>query len=250
MISFIIKCAIGVILVIVFAGVWFTSRVEHSPNQALFIEGGVPAPKPDGFYQGTVSNLPTASWLGKKFSMAQASGTNVFKDGSSTVEQYPFVTRVQAGLRDKETQVLAIDYNIPENPFWLRTVLDEIVEVTPGHYLGKMHIRIFKYSFSILYFELTKENNSPHSIIVDPEKASDLLMTYFKTNLGTLSQIKPVLGGTWQVTNIELDSNIGKGVVYFEDGHIAAKGTFVYQFMGYSDDKPVPLVTNFTATSL
>ncbi len=144
-------------LVIAFAGVWFTSRVEHSPNQTLFIDGTVPDPKLDGFYPGTVSNLPTASWLGKKFNAAQATGTNVFKDGSSTVEQYPFVTTAQAGLRDIETQVLAIDYNIPENPFWLRPVLDEIVEVTPGHYLGKMHIRIFKYSFSILYFELTKK---------------------------------------------------------------------------------------------
>lgn len=40
-------------------------------------------------------------------------------------------------------------------------------------------------------------NEFPHPIVVDTQKASDLLIVYFEMNLGTLSQIKPVLGGTW-----------------------------------------------------
>jgi hypothetical protein len=59
------------------------------------------------------------------------------------------------GLRDKEKEVLKLNYNLPQNPFFLRPVMDEIVEVEPGKYLGKVHYRLWSnFAVTLGYFEL------------------------------------------------------------------------------------------------
>ncbi|MDD5050120.1 MAG: hypothetical protein PHV93_00050 [Candidatus Pacebacteria bacterium] len=129
---------------------------EFNTNQKIFLSGVVPSPRPDGFYNG--SAFLTGSWLGKKFDANNGTGINVFADSSGgQVEKYPFKTYVASGIRDTNLQVLKIDYNLPENPFWLRVILDEIVETAPGQYIGKLHLRIIPgFSFSPLYFFLSK----------------------------------------------------------------------------------------------
>lgn len=134
-----------------------TWHMEHSKNQKLFLGGVVPNPAPDGLYRGSVSG-PKVSWLGKRFSAATSRGINSFDDDTDGQrEQYPFRTYVGKGLRDLGTDVFKIDYNVPENPWWLRTILDEIVEIDPGHYLGKVHVQLIPgYPFTLAYFELEK----------------------------------------------------------------------------------------------
>lgn len=134
-----------------------TMQMEHDPRQAIFSEGKVSNLSPEGFYQGSTGNQDT-SWLGKKFDSANSKGINVFKskDGTS-IEKFPFKTFESNGLRDKKLRVLAIDYNIPENPLWLRFVLDEIVEIGPREYLGKLQVHLIPGMPTTLgYFELKK----------------------------------------------------------------------------------------------
>lgn len=129
---------------IVLAGI---ISILHSPNQKLFLSGKVPNPLPSGLYKGSV-NFKT-SWQGKKFDASKSMGINLI----SGKEKYPFKTYVGKGLADN-IDVLKIDYNIPQNPFWLRFILDEIVEISSGKYLGKVHINFFGLPFSLGYFRL------------------------------------------------------------------------------------------------
>lgn len=156
-----------VLLLVSLVLLWLrTLQMKKEPNQHDFSHGSVPSPKPDGFYQGHAGF--DSRWVGKKFNAENSTGINVFKSKSKdepasaqgsgvAKEKYPFVTSVGTGLFDEKLFVLKIDYNIKGNPFWIRWILDEIVQVAPNEYLGKMHIRLIPgFPFSVLYFELKK----------------------------------------------------------------------------------------------
>lgn len=131
-------------------------RILENPFQKMFLTGHVPGPLPGGFYAGSVPNY-RGSWKGKKFNQAAATGVNIFAtslDGTQTKEQYPFKTYVGQGLQDPDLQVLKLDYNLPENPLWLRPIVDEIVELEPSHYLGKMHLVLMGHTLTLAWFEL------------------------------------------------------------------------------------------------
>lgn len=133
-----------------------TLQMKKEPNQAAFAQGSLPNPRPDGFYRGTIGF--ETSWIGKKFFRESSTGINIFKDKQNNqTEKYPFKTYTGKGLFDQNVFVLKIDYNIKGNPFWIKLILDEIVQVAPNEYLGKMHVRIIPgFPFSVLYFELKK----------------------------------------------------------------------------------------------
>ncbi len=132
---------------------WRTNKTQHSPNQAKFLKGTVPSPALDGFYAGTVTGY-TGPWRGKKFFATDQKGINLFEESEKQVERYPFKTRVEQGLRD-DLSVLKIDYNVPGNPLWVRPVLDELVQIGPNEYLGKLHYRLGLFSVALGYFSLT-----------------------------------------------------------------------------------------------
>jgi hypothetical protein len=120
--------------------------VQRDPRQRRFLEGHAPDPRPDGMCRGWLDGSPIkVSWRGKQFNAAAATGINVLarQDGESTVTKYPFRTWTGPGLKDPDIEVLKIDYDLPTNPLWLRAILDEVVEVEPGLYLGKLHSRFF-----------------------------------------------------------------------------------------------------------
>jgi hypothetical protein len=53
--------------------------------------------------------------------------------------------------------VFKLDYDSPENPFLIRIILDEMVEVAPGEFLGKVHMKVFPgYYATIGFFGLRK----------------------------------------------------------------------------------------------
>jgi hypothetical protein len=132
---------------------WRTYTTQHSPLQEKFLKGK--ASSPQGFLKGSV-NAKT-NWLGKKFNKEEATGINVFAKDETQEERYKFKTYVAKGLADPSIEVLKIDYNIPGNPFWLRLILDEIVETEPGKYLGKLHLRLLpRLSFALGFFSLRK----------------------------------------------------------------------------------------------
>ena len=65
-------------------------------------------------------------------------------------------------LRDEkccrpDKEVLRIDYSSSDNPWWCVRVVDEIVEVKPGEYLGKVCLRPFpQVSVALAFFRLSK----------------------------------------------------------------------------------------------
>lgn len=147
-----------ILVLIVLILLWLRSwQMKKEPNHKEFLLGKLPNPKPDGFYQGATGF--NTSWLGKKFDAQNAIGTNIIKDKKGNqLEKYSFKTYVGKGLFDQNVFVLKIDYNIRGNPFWIRSILDEIVEVAPNEYLGKIHIRVIpSFPFSMLYFTLKKQ---------------------------------------------------------------------------------------------
>ena len=168
-----LKIIVAIIAVLIVLGVLRTRQLERSANQKVFAGGTVPNPLPNGLYNGTVPGH-TVSWLGKKFfatgesasggDAPEGTGINVFapldiklSNGVTTSEKYPFKTSVGKGAHDGTLDVIKIDYNIPGNPLWLKPILDEVVEVSPNKFLGKLQLRIIPgYPFTLTYFELAK----------------------------------------------------------------------------------------------
>ncbi len=161
-----ILVAIGVFLVILLIlGTFQTYRMNNSSYQDQFTKGTLPAPFPNGFYAGS-TDFYKGSWQGKTFSADTESGKNVFgTEGQTLEEKYPFSTATGLGLRDKNLSVFKIDYKTGSNPFWISPVLDEIVEVAPGQYLGKIHYRLIPgFPFTLGYFNLEKSDGSHQEI--------------------------------------------------------------------------------------
>ncbi len=148
------KSLLFLILIIIFILIALTIRTQLSSNQRIFLSGKIPSPGPDGLYRGTAEY--TANWLGKKFDAKNNAGINLFRQTDGTTkEKYPFKTYTGKGIRDTGLDVIKIDYDMPGNPFWLRWILDEIVETAPNKYIGKLQLRIIPgFPFSLGYFFL------------------------------------------------------------------------------------------------
>jgi len=142
------------LLVLIFSALLIrTSQLLWTDEQSQFTRGTVTV-LPDGLYTGTVAG-PSFSWKGKWFDRSGHTGINIFAGANGDMEKYPFTESVGSGVHD-DISVIRIDYNVSQNPWWLRPVLDEVVEVAPGAYLGKLQLRIIPgYPFTLTYFTLT-----------------------------------------------------------------------------------------------
>jgi hypothetical protein len=144
--------------------------------EGAFARGVPPDPPLDGRYDGALLHLtlgPGADqafsgllrlwlpWLGKRFDAGSASGENVFDmsayragerltpapyrawwpEDVSSYRALRFTTSTGAGRLDPGLEVLRIDYDLPENPPLLRRIVDELVAVQPGVYLGQAILR-------------------------------------------------------------------------------------------------------------
>ncbi|MEP7104150.1 MAG: hypothetical protein ABI721_05590 [Candidatus Dojkabacteria bacterium] len=133
----------------------FTMRTKSMSEQELFTNSKFPDPIPNGDLKGNADNQ--GSWLGKSFDSAAGTGINRFNDDGMITRSSKFVTYKGNSITDPEKEVLTIDYNIPENPIFLRVILDELVEIAPGKYLGKLQLRIIPFiPFTVQYFRLEK----------------------------------------------------------------------------------------------
>ena len=96
-------------------------------------------------------------WQGKRFDDAAKHGDNLFlrsarpvarvlfpgyavKDIGEKLAAFDFEIKTEPGKQDPDIQVMVIAYNeIMENPrFIIRSIRDELVEIVPGTYLGKV----------------------------------------------------------------------------------------------------------------
>jgi len=108
----------------------------------------------------TVTRAVTALWMpwqGKRFDSDSGTGDNrltrstglvgkllwplySMRDAESGKLAFDFDTYVEAGKDDPDRQVMVIDYaNVESNPrLVIRSIRDELVELVPGVYLGKI----------------------------------------------------------------------------------------------------------------
>ena len=140
--------------------------------EGLFARGRVPDPPPEGRMRGTLLHMTlgpaggllapgAAIWLGKRFHAQHATGENVFDsrvhklgrlltpsayraswpEDSRSYRALAFATSAGPGALDPGVEVLRIDYNLHGNAPIFRRILDELVEVEPGVYLGQALLR-------------------------------------------------------------------------------------------------------------
>lgn len=169
-----------IIAVAVWTGFWslVTLLVGMSDYQKQFLSGNAPQTAPNGFYNGTAHVLfdKPVPWLGKSFVAAESKGFNIFTpqgasllkimtplyklfsvNADGNTDAYYFKTRTEPGLKDKNVNVIKLDYDAPENPLLIRIILDEIVEIAPEQYLGKIHLKVLPGFYSTIgYFGLKK----------------------------------------------------------------------------------------------
>ncbi|MBW3594227.1 MAG: hypothetical protein KY391_01510 [Actinobacteria bacterium] len=155
----------------------------------MFRTGRTPDPLPNGMFRG---HLVTASisglldpfalriarmwmpWLGKSFDANEMRGVNVLKPAArgamrilwpnyaperelaDRIEAFPFRTRVAPGELDPGVDVLKIDYDFDANPHLVRRILDELVQIDDGLYLGKILFRRQGSWSAIGYFTLER----------------------------------------------------------------------------------------------
>lgn len=141
---------------------------------ALFAGGHPPDPPPQGFHRGRylTSTLRPAldvtarrlaslwmPWRGKSFDPQRDRGVNVLdasirlplrvlfpgyrpeRELDDRIEAFPFRTSVGPDVVDPEVRVLRIEYDHPGNPGLVRRILDELVQVDVGLYLGRIFVR-------------------------------------------------------------------------------------------------------------
>lgn len=141
----------------------------------LFTCGVVPTPMLNGRFHGEMLAFDVApgltqlgqwiskrwmSWKGKRFDARSGVGDNIFTrdslllarilwplyrgyidDSAETYRAFTFRTYVAPGLANPDIEVLKIDYDLPVNPSaTVRRVLDELVQLADGYYLGKAHL--------------------------------------------------------------------------------------------------------------
>lgn len=153
----------------------------------IFRAGKVPDPLPDGFRQGRLLATSTwgpldtlfrwlgelyMPWQGKTFDAEASTGINRFArsatlpmrliwpsyapiDDVDGVQAFEFRNRVDPGAVDPDIDVLKIDYDFDSNPgFIIRRILDELVQVDDGLYLGKALLRLRGRLHPIGFFSL------------------------------------------------------------------------------------------------
>jgi hypothetical protein len=144
--------SLGVILAIV-----RTYQMEHSAMQQQFEKGVANIATLDGDYKGIAHGYEGSSWQGKTLTRASHMGINRFLKNGESSTNYPFRFYISKGLRDTNLDVITLDYNQEGNPWWLKFIVDEMMEISPKEYLGKVHVQIApQIVFTLGYFTLSK----------------------------------------------------------------------------------------------
>jgi hypothetical protein len=94
-------------------------------------------------------------WRGKSFApLDRASGRGINRVVSDRVRVFPFETFIGRS-RAGDFDALQLNYDLPENPFFIRAIKDELREISAGVYLGQAYWATRKRDHLVLYFALT-----------------------------------------------------------------------------------------------
>ncbi len=83
-------------------------------------------------------------------------------------------------------------------------------------------VYVYKYPESIQY------NLELSDVACEEIDEREEVETYIRENISTLSPVKAVLGGSWYVLSVSVNTGEDFGVVVYEDGHIQEKRNFDY----------------------
>jgi hypothetical protein len=126
------------------------------PMRGLMVTPTVPRPLDLGLRAVASAWMP---WTGKRFNAGAQEGDNLLTAGARVPTKilwpsyqadpvaggqaaFRFRTYVSPGSVDPDIETLKIDYDSDENPgFLIRDILDELVQIVPGAYLGKVLLR-------------------------------------------------------------------------------------------------------------
>jgi hypothetical protein len=177
----------------------------------IFKLGHAPDPAIDGPYRGQLLS-PTLftpldaygrfvariylPWKGKRFDAAQNAGRNIFtlsapvtgklfwplysgwrRHRAGYVTGFKFETYTGQGAEDTEVSTLKLDYDNPGNPrFLVRSVLDELVQLTGGYYLGKAVLWRPNGRYRLAAFFVLRKQRPEYSreATVDPDRLAYL----------------------------------------------------------------------------
>lgn len=93
-------------------------------------------------------------WRGKSFSpLGSGRGRGINRVFSERVRVFSFDTFV-APSRAGDFDAVQLDYDLPENPFYIRPIKDEIREIRPQLYLGQAYLQVAGTDHLALYFAL------------------------------------------------------------------------------------------------
>lgn len=95
-------------------------------------------------------------WRGKSFSpLTQDKGEGWNRIFSDRFKRYRFETFVGPS-RAGDFDAVQLDYDLPENPFFIRAIKDEIREVRDGLWLGQAYLNTGAEPRLVLYFALQR----------------------------------------------------------------------------------------------
>jgi hypothetical protein len=158
--------------------------------ESMFSSGSAPARPLSGFLSGTILTSCIGGpadqvlswigdlympWLGKLFDANKGAGKNVLKrnaripmalvwpsyepvgESEEQIEAFPFETSEASSVIGSGAGVLRIDYDLAENPdLFVRRLLDEVVQLEDGLYLGRALYRLENEVKLLGYFSLAR----------------------------------------------------------------------------------------------
>jgi len=145
----------------IFGWAYYSNQTTNTlPQQQVFVENSYFSNSlPYGDYTGETTAWFAGAWEGKRFSQEQDTGVNIYKNPLSPYEdlRYPFTIREGTSLENQDKKVIVLDYNVPENPYWIRFLREEMVELEDGTYVGKtLYVIVQQYPIAISFFTLRK----------------------------------------------------------------------------------------------
>jgi hypothetical protein len=95
-------------------------------------------------------------WRGKSFTPDEHRGEGINRVLSDRFRLFRFETFIGKS-RAGDFDALQLDYDLPENPFFIRMIKDEIREIERGVWLGQAWLKTKKSETLVLYFGLANQ---------------------------------------------------------------------------------------------
>src|SRR3989338_9081958 len=80
-----------------------------------------------------------------------------------------------------------------------------------------------------LLFKSPASVPAPAPALVTEAQVKQNVEDYLRANIASLSPVEPVLGGSWYVVSVSVDTTKYTGTVVYEDGHIQEVKNFSYK---------------------